>query len=141
MTTSNEKAKGHKAGWQETDTTPIPLLETIRRRGKVWEDLAAQYGVTNPDPPWKIAMDATCDMLAADSCVLPNERVAVGSCALPVLERRAEEDDLSATTYADVPFPERQLLALAHSMIRRGLIDEEELARRMKQVHERLTSA
>jgi hypothetical protein len=57
-----------------------------------------------------------------------------------VLERRAEEDDLSATIYAGVPFPERQLLALAHSMIRRGLIDEEELARRMQQVHERLTS-
>jgi hypothetical protein len=102
--------------------------------------LAAQYGVTNPDPPWKVALDATCDMLAADSCVLPSDHAAVGSCVLPVLERRAEEDDLSATIYADIPFPERQLLALAHSLIRRGLIDEEELARRMKEVYERLTS-
>lgn len=140
MTTSDKKDKGSKAGWQGTDTTRIPLLETIRSRGRVWEDLAAQYGVTNPDPPWKVTLDATCDMLAGDSCVLPSDRVAPGSCALPVLERRAEEDDLSATIYADVPFPERQLLALAHSMVRRGLIDEDELARRMKQVHERLTS-
>lgn len=141
MTRSDKTETGSVSGWQGTDTTPIPLLETIRRQGRVWEDLAAQYGVTNPDPPWKVTLDATCDMLAADSCVLPADRVAPGSCALPVLERRAEEDDLSETIYADVPFPERQLLALAHSMIRRGLFDEEELAQRMKQVHERLTSA
>jgi hypothetical protein len=95
--------------------------------------------VTNPDPPWKIGMDATCDLLAGESCVLASDQVAPGSCALPVLERRAEEDDLSATIYVDVPFPERQLLALAHSMIRHGLIGEEELARRMRQVRERLT--
>jgi len=141
MTPSEKKDKGSDAGWQGMDTTPIPLLETIRSRGRVWEDLAAQYGVTNPDPPWRVTLDATCDMLAGDSCVLPSDQVAAGSCVLPVLERRAEEDDLSATIYADVPFPERQLLALAHSLIRRGLIGEEELARRMKEVHERLTSA
>jgi hypothetical protein len=141
VATSDEKAEGFKSAWQGTDTNPIPLLEMIRSRGRVWEDLAAQYGVTHPDPPWKVALDATCDMLAADSCVLPSDRVAPGSCVLPVLERRTEEDDLSATIYADVPFPERQLLALAHSLIRRGLIDEEELARRMKLVHERLTGA
>jgi hypothetical protein len=141
VTISDKKLEGRESGWQGTDTTPIALLESIRSRGRVWEDLAAQYGVTNPEPPWKVDLDATCDMLATDSCVLPSDRVAAGSCALPALERRAEEDDLSATVYADVPFPERQLLALAHSLIRRGLIDEEELARRMKDVHERLTSA
>jgi hypothetical protein len=140
MATPDKNDHGSENGWRGTDLTPIALLESIRRRGRAWKDLAAQYGVKNPDPPWKITLDATCDMLAADSCVLPSDRVASGSCALPVLERRAEEDDLSATIYAGVPFPERQLLALAHSMIRRGLIDEEELARRMQQVHERLTS-
>lgn len=140
MATSDKNDRGSGNGWQGTDLTPITLLDGIRRHGRVWNELAAQYGVTNPDPPWKITLDATCDMLAADSCVLPSDRVAPGSCALPALERRAEEDDLSATIYADVPFPERQLLALAHSMIRRGLFNEEELARRMKQVHERLTS-
>ena len=94
----------------------------------MWGDLATQYGVTNPDPPWKVTLEATCDVLAE------------GSCALPALERRWEEDELSKDLYADVPFPERQLLTLAHSMIRRGLFDEKELARQIEDVHRRLTS-
>ncbi len=110
------------------DLDPIPLLEKIRVEGRVWGDLAAQYGVTNPDPPWKVNVEGTCDALAA------------GNCALPALERRWEEDELSEDLYADVPFPERQLLALAHSMIKRGLIDEKTLAERMKEVGERLNS-
>lgn len=126
--------------WQGIDTSPIDVLEGVRSRGRVWEDLAAQYGVTNPDPPWKIDLEATCDMLAADSCVKSYDQVEPGSCALPSLERRAEEDDLSETIYADVPFPERQLLALAHSMLKRGLFTEEELARHMKAVEQRLKS-
>ena len=109
------------------DTTPIPLLEQIRSQGRVREDLAAQYGVTNPDPPWKVNLEGICDALSAEAC------------ALPVLERRYEEDELSEDLYADVPYPERQLLALAHSLIRRGVVDEAELETRMKQVHERLT--
>ncbi len=123
MTTNDERYD-----LQGLDRGPVPLLETIRSKGRVWEALAAQYGVTNPDPPWKVNLEATCDMLAA------------GTCALPVLERRWEEDELSEDLYADVPFPERQLLALAHSMLRRGLIDEAELARRMQDVDQRLNS-
>ena len=122
------------------DLGPIPLLEEIRGRGKVWDEVAPEYGVTNPDPPWKITLEATCDLLAADSCVKPSHQVEPGSCALPGLERRAEEDDLSETIYADVAYPERQLLALAHSMIRRGLFDEQELARQMERVSKRLNS-
>jgi hypothetical protein len=116
------------------------VLEEVRGRGRVWEDLAAQYGVTKPDPPWKIDLEATCDMLAGDSCVKPYDQVEPGSCALPSLERRAEEDELSETLYEDVPFPERQLLALAHSLIKRGLVNEAELASRMKEVEQRLNS-
>jgi hypothetical protein len=115
-------------GEKAINSSPIPILETIRARGRVWSDLASQYGVTNPDPPWKVNLEATCDALSAEAC------------ALPLLERRSEEDELSASLYADVPFPERQLLALAHSMMQRGLFNEDELARRMKQVHERLTN-
>jgi hypothetical protein len=126
--------------WQGVNLAPVALLEGVRLQGRAWEDLSAQYGVTNPDPPWKIDLDATCDMLAGDSCVVPYDQVVPGSCALPSLERRAEEDELSATIYADVPFPERQLLALAHSMIRHGLLDERELASRMKEVEQRLNS-
>ncbi len=126
---------------QWVDTAPIPLLQEIRTRGRVWEDLATQYGVTNPDPPWKITLEATCDLLAGDSCVKPYDQVVPGSCALPSLDRRNDEDELSATLYEDVPFPERQLLALAHSLIKRGLVNEDELARRVEEVGRRLNSA
>lgn len=125
-------------GWCEPEFEPIELLERIKKKGRAWEDLAAQYGVTNPDPPWKIDLEATCDMLAGDSCDKPYEEVEAGSCVIPSLERRAEEDELASTLYEEVPFPERQLLALAHSMIARGLLDEESLARKMKDVGERL---
>jgi hypothetical protein len=128
-------------GGYHIDTSPIPVLQAVQEHGRVWEDLAAQYGVTNPDPPWKITLEATCDLLAADSCVKPYDQVEPGSCALPSLDRRWDEDELSATIYEDLPFPERQLLSLAHSMIRRGLISEDELAERMKRVQERLSSA
>lgn len=118
--------RDHTAAYQTPDPNPISLLETIRSRGRVWDDLARQYGVTNPDPPWKVELFSTCEALAERDC-------------LGALDRRASEDDLSETIYKDVPQPERQLLALAHTMIRRGLMDEEELARRMQKVHERLT--
>ena len=111
-----------------SEFSPISLLEKVREQGRVWEDLAEQYGVDNADPPWKINLDSTCEALAAEQCTLP------------VLERRNEEDVLSETLYKDVPYPERQLLALAHSMIQRGLIDEEELAARMKFIDKRLNS-
>lgn len=108
------------------DSSPISLLDKVKKEGRVWEDLCEQYGVDNPDPPWKVTLEATCDVL--------NEV----SCGIPVLERRWEEDELSENLYEDVPFPERQLLALAHSMIRRGLVDEDELAKRMTLVGKRL---
>jgi len=123
------------------DITPVPLLQTIQESGRYWEDLSTEYGVTNPDPPWKITLETTCDLLAADSCVKPYDEVDLESCALPSLERRAEEDELSETIYEDVPFPERQLLALAHSMIKRGLLNEDELAKRMKELEKRFNSA
>ena len=46
-------------------------------------------------------------------------------------QRRDEEDELSATRYADLPYPENQLVALAHSLLKRGLIDESELRQRL----------
>ena len=68
------------------------------------------------------------------------QRLADGWLPFVVLERRWEEDELSETLYQDVPFPERQLLALTHSLIKRGLVSEEDLQRRMKEVHERLNA-
>lgn len=112
---------------QTLDKSPIALLETIRKQGRTWDDLAQQYGVTNPEPPWKVSLEGTCDALSAEDC------------ALPALDRRWAGDELAESIYRDVPFPERQLLALAHTMIRRGLFDENELKKRLKEVHDRLT--
>lgn len=132
---------------------PVPLLEKIKKEGRVWGDLAHQYGVENPDPPWKTSLEGTCEALGGNPCDTSAKldkqwldgqvnRQAVGDAApLPALERRWEEDELADTIYKDVPFPERQLLALAHSMIKRGLVNEEELAKRLQQVHQRLSSA
>jgi hypothetical protein len=53
-------------------------------------------------------------------------------------ERRDEEDALSATVYADLPYPENQLVSLAHSLVARGIIDEAELKQRLTAIRERL---
>lgn len=132
------KAAPDESGDHSVSLQPISLLEKIQETGRVWDDLAQEYGVTNPDPPWKITLESTCDLLAGDSCVKSYDEVEPGSCALPSLDRRWEEDELSASLYQDVPYPERQLLALAHSMIARGLLDEGELARQMEIVGKRL---
>ncbi len=127
MTTSDEQKPQQRDDSLNVSPPTISLLEKIRGRGRVWKDLAEQYGVTNPDPPWKVNLLSTCEVLAANEC-------------LGTLERRASEDDLSETIYRDVPQPERQLLALAHTLIQRGLVDEDELTHRMEQVSQRLNS-
>ena len=109
----------------DVDCSRIALLEAIRSQGKAWEVLAPLYGVTNPNPPWKTSLVAMCDCLG-------------DSCALPSLDRRRAEDELAEDVYSDVPEPERQLLALAHTMLNRGLVSEEDLAIRMRTVRSRL---
>ena len=84
--------------------------------------MAAKYGVENPLPPWKTSLDGLCDVLDR-SCRRRGSR-------LTFKQRRDEEDELSATRYADLPYPENQLVALAHSPLKRGLIDESELRQR-----------
>jgi hypothetical protein len=113
------------AGERPAEPARIPLLETLRNPDKTWERLAPRYGVTNPDPPWKVSLYATCECLAAGA-------------ALPALERRRAEDQLGETTYSGTPGPEQQLLALAHILLSRGLLSEQDLAQRMKAVRSRL---
>jgi hypothetical protein len=117
--------KAGQSAQKSADTSRIALLEAVRREGQAWEEIAPRYSVTNPAPPWKTSLDAMCESLAV-------------SGALPSLDRRREEDALGASLYRSVPAPERQLLALVHTMLRRGLVTEEELARRMSAVRARL---
>lgn len=108
-----------------TELAPIRLLDTLQQEGRTWEELAPQYGVTSPDPPWKVSLYALFECLSAAG-------------ALPSLERRHIEDRLGETLYARTPDPERQLLTLADTLLRRGLLTEEDLARRMEAIRKRL---
>jgi hypothetical protein len=107
----------------------VPALQRVATCGQVWPQVAEKYGVTNPVPPWKSSLDGICDALDRNGD------------ALPLLERRREEDLLSQELYAALPAPERQLVALAHSLVARGVIEEDALARRMEAVRKRLEAA
>jgi hypothetical protein len=106
-------------------------LAKIVERNQVWSRMAAKHGVENPVPPWKTSLEGMCDALDQSAC---------GPNVLSFVERRDEEDELSATVYADLPYPENRLVALAHSLLARGVIDEAELAERMAAVRARLES-
>jgi hypothetical protein len=107
----------------------IEALQEIVERNQVWHRMAAKWGVENPVPPWKTSLDGLCDALDRAACDenIPNFK-----------ERRDEEDALSATVYANLPYPENQLVALAHSLVARGIIDEAELKQRLAAIRERL---
>jgi hypothetical protein len=106
-------------------------LRQIVERNQVWPVMAAKYGVENPIPPWKTSLDGLCDALdhAACDADVPSFK-----------ERRDEEDELSATVYSEVPYPESQLVALAHTLLARGVITEDELQQRLSTVRARLES-
>ena len=105
------------------------LLREIAATDQVWPRMAAKYGVENPVPPWKTSLDGLCDALDHADC----------ATGVPTFkDRRDEEDSLSASVYPDLPYPESQLVALAHSLLARGLITEDELARRLSVIRARL---
>ncbi|MFD6399490.1 thiocyanate hydrolase [Nocardia sp. NPDC060249] len=112
-------------------TPEIAALRAIVERDQVWPRMAAAYGVSNLVPPWKTSLDGLCDALDHARCAAP----------IPDFRsRRAEEDSLSATVYSSLPYPENQLVALAHSLVTRGIIDERELQERLVTVRARLES-
>lgn len=113
----------------DVDRVEIEALCHIVERNQVWPRMAAKWGVENPVPPWKTSLDGMCDALdhAACDAGVPNFK-----------ERRDEEDLLSATVYADLPYPENQLMSLAHSLVARGIIDEAELQQRLESIRRRL---
>jgi hypothetical protein len=107
----------------------IDALLEIAERNQVWPVMAAKYGVENPVPPWKTSLDGLCDALDHASC----------DASIPDFkERRDEEDALSATVYSSLPYPENQLVSLAHSLVARGIIDETELRQRLTSIRARL---
>lgn len=107
----------------------IAPLQDIVQRDQVWSRMAAKWGVENPVPPWKTSLDGLCDAL---------DHAACDTDVLSFKERRDEEDALSATVYAGLPYPESQLVSLAHSLVARGVISEAELQERLAHVRARL---
>ena len=107
----------------------VAPLTTIVERHQVWSRMAAKYGVENPVPPWKSSLDGICDALDHGGC---------GPETLSFVDRRNEEDTLSATVYSNLPYPENQLVSLAHSLVARGVIDEAELQGRLARIRARL---
>ena len=107
----------------------IAPLAKVVERNQVWSRMAAKYGVDNPVPPWKTSLDGMCDALDQSGC---------GQEILSFIDRRNEEDALSATIYSGLPYPENRLVSLAHSLVVRGVIDEAELEERMAAVRARL---
>ena len=107
------------------------VIDEIVGRRQTWPVMAAKYGVENPLPPWKTSLDGLCDVLDRTCAQDPELRFGFK-------ERRDEEDDLAATRYADLPYPENQLMSLAHSLLARGVIGEAELAQRLAAVRARL---
>jgi hypothetical protein len=110
------------------DSTIAPLAKIVERN-QVWGRMAAKYGVDNPVPPWKTSLDGICDALDQSTCGLE---------ILSFVDRRNEEDSLSATVYSNLPYPENRLVALAHSLVARGVIGEAELGERLAAVRARL---
>jgi hypothetical protein len=113
------------------EQTTIAPLAKIVERNQVWSRMAAKYGVVNPVPPWKTSLDGICDALDQSGC---------GPEVLSFVDRRNEEDALSATLCSNLPYPENRLVALAHSLLVRGVIDESELEERLAAVRARLES-
>jgi hypothetical protein len=114
---------------QDVSDLRIPTLERIAARGQVWARVAAKHGVTHPLPPWKSSLDGMCDALDSNGE------------ALPLLERRRDEDLLSQAVYVGLSAPESQLVALTHSLLARGVIEEDALTRRIEAVRTRLEAA
>ncbi|OMC18322.1 thiocyanate hydrolase [Mycobacterium colombiense] len=114
---------------QPTSDAVVTPLAKIVERNQVWSRMAAKYGVGNPLPPWKTSLDGICDAL---------DHSDRGAQVLGFADRRGDEDALSATVYSDLPYPENRLVALAHSLVVRGVIDESELEDRLAAVRTRL---
>lgn len=115
----------------DVESVTVEVLQKIAERNQTWPVMAAKYGVENPLPPWKTSLDGLCDALdrSCGDAEHPN---------FTFKQRRDEEDALSASRYVDLPYPENQLVALAHSLVARGVITETELQERLSAIRSRL---
>lgn len=107
------------------------VFDEIVERNQSWPVMTAKHGVDGSVPPWKTSLDGLCDALDR-SCGTAEQ------IDFTFKERRNEEDELSMGKYANLPHPDNQLVALAHSLMARGVIDEHELRHRLARIRARL---
>lgn len=75
--------------------------------------------------PWESSMQATCECLSWRG-------------SLDNVERRHAEDELGETLYSAFPPHTRSALVVAHSLMDRGVISQDELQSKMQQVRARM---
>ncbi|MCB1286614.1 MAG: thiocyanate hydrolase [Mycobacterium sp.] len=98
----------------------FPVLDQVIARRQVWPAVAAQHGVDDPLPPWTTSLDGLLTAL--------DRSPGAGKW----LETNPDGGGL--------PFPENRLVSLAHSLLANGVIDEDDLQRRLVTVRARLES-
>ena len=89
---------------------------------------AALPALEHTPDPWESSMQATCECLSWRG-------------TLDNLERRHAEDRLGTSLYRDFPVRSRPAVAVAHSLMDKGVISESELQAKMSQVRSRLEMA
>lgn len=75
--------------------------------------------------PWESSMQATCECLSWRGS-LDNQ------------DRRRMEDELGESLYAEFPVHARSALAVAHSLLDKGVVTQDELGAKMKEIRARL---
>ncbi|MFZ4373035.1 MAG: thiocyanate hydrolase, partial [Mycobacterium sp.] len=108
----------------------IETLVQNATRNQTWPVMADKYGVENPVPPWKTSLDGIFDAI--------DHSYAGDDMGFTFKDRRDEEDVLSVTRHADLPYPENQLVAHTYLLVARGVIDEGELKARLTSIRNRL---
>jgi hypothetical protein len=94
------------------------------------DDNSIQREITLPEMdhkpfPWETYIQATCDCLDWRGSWCNKDR-------------RAAEDELGETLYAEFPHYTQQALVAAHVLLDKGLITTDELNNKMKEVQARL---
>ncbi len=101
----------------------LGILDRVDQRSE--PDLLA---MEHQPGPWENSMQATCECLSWRG-------------ALDNLERRHAEDRLGVSVYRQFPVRSRSAVVVAHELMGKGVISEDELQAKMSEVRARLDMA
>ena len=110
-----------------SSSNPYDVLLHILGPTDAQADTALPYMDRQP-APWESSMQATCECLSWRG-LWSNK------------DRRHAEDELGESLYANFPHYTRQTLVAAHTLLDKGIISQDELSSKMKEVRERFERA